>query len=267
MEASSSISETFQSHAAVLRQKARERQEQVRPKSHLTTLVPYTARPQSPSEDDQPLTVQSNQERTFIGDKRLANVQRLLALIDDRGYERSSNQCKFHDAFIRASGRCIYKEEWEVHRRAIMAKNNWKSDCSEVLVSTPRRFGKTFSIAMFCASMALSFSTTIVVFSPSSRGSRSLLERMNDFVRLLGAEKRIISYNQENLRVRSLDGGVSLLRSFPSKVEVRATACVCDCPRSSPPNTHHSTQHTHNTHHTHHPTPYTFIHICTQRHT
>lgn len=73
---------------------------------------------------------------------------------------------------------------------------------------------------MFSASMALSFSTTIVVFSPSARGSRSLLERMHDFVRLLGAEKRVLSYNQENLRVRALDGGVSLLRSFPSKIEV-----------------------------------------------
>ena len=78
------------------------------------------------------------------------------------------------------------------------------------------------SIAMFSASMALSFSTTIVVFSPSARGSRSLLERMHDFVRVLGAEKRVLSYNQENLRVRALDGGVSLLRSFPSKIEVCA---------------------------------------------
>ena len=82
--------------------------------------------------------------------------------------------------------------------------------------------------------MALSFSTTIVVFSPSARGSRSLLERMHDFVRLLGAEKRVLSYNQENLRVRSLDGGVSLLRSFPSKIEVRL-----------PPQTHPFAPYTH----------------------
>ena len=82
--------------------------------------------------------------------------------------------------------------------------------------------------------MALSFSTTIVVFSPSARGSRSLLERMHDFVRLLGAEKRVLSYNQENLRVRALDGGVSLLRSFPSKIEVRSPPQTQD----TRPNTH-----------------------------
>ena len=44
--------------------------------------------------------------------------------------------------------------------------------------STPRRFGKTFSIAIFCACLALSFGVEIVVFSPARRASRKLLERM-----------------------------------------------------------------------------------------
>ena len=70
--------------------------------------------------------------------------------------------------------------------------------------------------------MAVAFGVTIVVFSPASRGSRSLLERTHDFVTLLGMESRIMSYNQENLKVRSLDGRVSLVRSFPSKIEVCA---------------------------------------------
>ena len=44
---------------------------------------------------------------------------------------------------------------------------------------------------------------------------------------LLGMQNRIVEYNQENLRIESLEGGppgktTSLIRSFPSKVGVRA---------------------------------------------
>lgn len=69
----------------------------------------------------------------------------------------------------------------------------------------------------------------IVVFSPARRASRKLLERMQEFVVLLGMQNRIVEYNQENLRIETLEGGppgktTSLIRSFPSKVGVRARA-------------------------------------------
>lgn len=112
---------------------------------------------------------------------------------------------------------------------------------------------KTFSVAMFCAAMALTFSVEIVVFStrpraptcarllrfcypkpklmrarlqltcagPARRASRKILERMREFASTLGLESLILEYNQENLRVSSLCGGTGLIRSFPSKVSVR----------------------------------------------
>lgn len=114
---------------------------------------------------------------------------------------------------------------------------------------------QTFSIAMFVACMAVCFPVRptrfkarrrpllasplltsrlrvqceIVVFSPARRASRKLLERMQEFVVLLGMQNRIVEYNQENLRIETLEGGppgktTSLIRSFPSKVGVRARA-------------------------------------------
>ena len=99
-----------------------------------------------------------------------------------------------------------------------MKKNNWNTCPSEVLISTPRRFGKvrracypynycvhacvypdfcsaqadtwvvrvsfsphvsqTFSIGIFAACLALTMKCEIVVFSPARRASRKLLERM-----------------------------------------------------------------------------------------
>ena len=135
----------------------------------------------------------------------------------------------------------IYKADWEVQKPAIMRKNNWKTVQSEVMISTPRRFGKTFSIAIFCACLALAFGVEIVVFrcvrdarprllpaspalclhSPARRASRKLLERIVEFVNLAGGSAKICEYNQEACRINAFDGRKSLVRSFPSKVAAR----------------------------------------------
>lgn len=73
----------------------------------------------------------------YEGCARLRGMRALLTLIDQRGYERSANQLQFHEAFIRACGRVIYREDWAVHRTAIMKLNKWDCSHSEVLVSTP----------------------------------------------------------------------------------------------------------------------------------
>jgi len=73
---------------------------------------------------------------------------------------------------------------------------------------------------MFCAAMALTYGCTIVVFSPSRRTSDQILQRMHDFVKLLGMADRVVSCNIENLVLRTEEGGTSLLRSFPSKISV-----------------------------------------------
>ena len=101
-----------------------------------------------------------------------------------------------------------------------MQANKWQSCPSEVLVSTPRRFGKTFSIAIFVACLAATIGCEVVIFSPARRASRKMLERIVEFLRVIGAEERIVEYNQEACRLESLYHGRALIRSFPSKVGV-----------------------------------------------
>ena len=48
---------------------------------------------------------------------------------------------------MKAAARVIYKGDWETDRPMIMDKYGWTKCNSEVLISTPRRFGKTFSYA------------------------------------------------------------------------------------------------------------------------
>jgi len=133
----------------------------------------------------------------YRGDVNMRTLQKLLGRVDARGFERSAQQLEFHQAFMKAAARVIYKGEWETERPMIMEKYGWERCNSEVLISTPRRFGKTYSIvrarnhpcaslpkpslcaqAIFCACLAMSFGLEIVVFSPARRASRKLLERV-----------------------------------------------------------------------------------------
>ena len=85
------------------------------------------------------------------GDTNMRTLQKLLSRVDARGFERSAQQLEFHEAFMKAAARVIYKGSWETDRPMIMEKFGWDRCNSEVLISTPRRFGKTFS----CATPAL----------------------------------------------------------------------------------------------------------------
>lgn len=92
-------------------------------------------------------------EHQLQGDINFQNVQDYLKLIDERGYERSDHQLKFHNAFLRATARVMYKKDWSRRESEIKKMHGWEKTPSEVLISTPRRFGKTFSCAPASAFM------------------------------------------------------------------------------------------------------------------
>ena len=78
---------------------------------------------------------------TMQGDVNMRTLQKLLTRVDQRGFERSAQQLEFHVAFMKAAARVIYRGSWETERPAIMRKYGWDKSNSEVLISTPRRFG------------------------------------------------------------------------------------------------------------------------------
>ena len=75
------------------------------------------------------------------GDVNYRTLQKLLTRVDQRGFERSSQQLEFHVAFMKAAARVIYRSSWATDRPAIMKSHGWETSNSEVLISTPRRFG------------------------------------------------------------------------------------------------------------------------------
>lgn len=187
----------------------------------------------------------------WVGCTRLRTLNALLRKIDLRGFERSAHQLQFHAAFTAACARVIYSGgEYAVHFASINTHNGWAHDSKEVLISTPRRFGKTFSVAIFCACLALASQQSIVIFSPGRRASRAILVRIQEFINVAGFPKSQLEYNEEQLRIRNLEGTISTVRSFPSKKSVRATpaeahareptpaspaSCAASCPTRIPP--------------------------------
>lgn len=115
---------------------------------------------------------------------------------------RSIQQKQFHDLFVAASIKNIYKKKFVTEYSNIMRDNpQFGGDLNQnVIVTCPRRFGKTFGTAMFIAAYLMSISyAEVAVFSPSKRQSTMLLEKVNAFVQILGGQGRVETKNQEKL--------------------------------------------------------------------
>lgn len=137
---SAALFSAFEEHVSVFEQRRKRKREEVAGKSLVETFGA-----EETSEAVQEEIGAPRDSDTYAGDRRLRTMRTLLALVDDRGFERSSQQVEFHEAFITASARILYREDWSLSKPEILKANGWAKSFSEVLISTPRRFGKTFS--------------------------------------------------------------------------------------------------------------------------
>jgi hypothetical protein len=96
----------------------------------------------------------------YNGFQRMLKCRQALDALDRKGWQRSFHQRMFHDNFIRACARIFWKREahgtFAKDHQKILEVNGWDHLSQEVLVSTPRRFGKTISVSMFSAAMLYS---------------------------------------------------------------------------------------------------------------
>jgi hypothetical protein len=109
-------------------------------------------------------------------------LKTLLKTLDAFDLERTMSQRQFHQSFVGASLQSIYgAADFERFRSRILAENGLDNARTEILVCTPRRFGKTTSVAMFCAAMLYSVTDAwISVFSTGQRASGMLGQNAGD---------------------------------------------------------------------------------------
>lgn len=173
--------------------------------------------------------------RKSEGDKRLADLKEALEIFDTGEINklvRAPYQKLFHDDFIEACIKVIYKEEYSQREAEIIRMNGFDgSPRQEVAISCPRRFGKSIGTVMFVVALLLTQpNIKITVFSPSLRQSSMItMECKKYLLQILGDNTRIVKSNIEQLFVSGDDAfDVRELRAFPSNPEkIRGVTSSC----------------------------------------
>lgn len=134
------------------------------------------------------------------GDLRFRAVQEQL---DSFGVVRSPDQRTFHDAMFNATLPLIYGDSWEECSAAVMRLRKIIKVEQEALILAPRRWGKTWAVGMFVASLLLHVpGIKVAVFSPTGRQSGFLKDIILDFVcRARTGRRRIVRDKNEELYV------------------------------------------------------------------
>ena len=186
------------------------------------------------------------------GFTRMQRCRDALARLDERGWKRSYHQRLFHDDFLKACTRIFWKLEpagaFARQHLEILQRNNWSHISQEVLVSTPRRFGKTISVSMFAAAMLYSApNVEISIYSTCKRISQKLLRNVQKFFSVICNDDVASSgfhVTRSNMEEMVLKGPVGIhdlrvVNSYPSKVLrrpcksllVRVRVCALLCAR------------------------------------
>jgi hypothetical protein len=165
----------------------------------------------------------------------MARLREALNALDRCGWKRSYHQRMFHEEYLRSATRVFFKTEnpgsFERAHKKVLEINGWDSLQQEILISTPRRFGKTISISLFCA--ALMFACPAVecsIYSTCKRISQKLLRNVCKFLDMIYVEMKVAPFkihrkNQEELNIQGPEGQGDLrtISSYPSKVYTQLT--------------------------------------------
>ena len=175
----------------------------------------------------------TQQREVLSGFSRMQACRDALSLLDEHGWRRSYHQRLFHDDFIRACTRIFWKREppgrFAREQCEILRRNNWSHIQQEVLISTPRRFGKTISVSMFAAAMLYSApGVEISIYATCKRISQKLLRNVVKFFEIVckndmkSAGFTTVRSNMEELVIRSTKDptDVRIINSYPSKVSL-----------------------------------------------
>lgn len=199
-------------------------------------------------------------EQNSKGTQRKTPMQRMrecrdaLALLDTTGWNRSFHQRQFHEDFLKACTRTFWKMEpigsfAKMHQK-VLQENSWEHLAQEVLISTPRRFGKTISVSMFAAAMLYAApAVELSIYSTCKRISQKLLRGVVKFFYEIcqqDLKKHNFYVRRQNMEEIVLCGpegerDVRIVNSYPSKVRCPPTSMirsVLSCPVTHT-HTHH----------------------------
>lgn len=160
-------------------------------------------------------------QEACTGRSRHKALEDILRTLDKR-WPRSASQIQFHEEYTKGMLGKIYGEDLIQNIEYLMERYKITELKNYQIITAPRRFGKTTSVAMIVAAFILSQpGRKVVIFSPSRRASTSLLELIKTMVdHVVGDKQRIVVANTERFVVESIWGVVSEVVSLPNNVKI-----------------------------------------------
>jgi hypothetical protein len=160
------------------------------------------------------------------GDECLANIRGMLAWLDDNGHERSAQQVQLQEAFVKASLRFIYQGEFDKSIERVMRENDWPQIWQEVLIGTPRRFGKTYSTSEYaCVFMLAVRGARVCIYSTGKDTAVAVLDHIRMFFRALPCHNDfdIVVDNEKTLRIspKTNPNDTRIVKSYTSNAKIR----------------------------------------------
>lgn len=167
------------------------------------------------------------------GFTRLKKLRRALVALDRGGWERSYHQRIFHEHFITSVVRVLFKTDpagsFERSYPRLLETNSWRETYQEILISTPRRFGKTISVCLFVAALMYAAPCVeISIYSTCKRISQKLLRNCVKFLHTIHDVLRepYMEYARKSMDEIEIIGpegrnDYRKLNSYPSKVSAR----------------------------------------------
>lgn len=180
------------------------------------------------------------------GIKRIQLCRQGLDALDRRGWNRSFHQRLFHEEYLKSCARIFFKRDgpgaFAKYHNRLLELNSWDSTPQEILVSTPRRFGKTISVSMFAAAMVFACpNLELSIYSTCKRISQKLLRNIVKFLDLIFLEMgvppyKILRMNSEEVHVEGNEGhgDVRVVNSYPSKIGTLFYAHCCNITHTIP---------------------------------
>jgi hypothetical protein len=179
------------------------------------------------------------------GFTRLKKLRRALVALDRGGWERSYHQRIFHEHFITSVVRVLFKTDpagsFERSYPRLLETNRWRETYQEILISTPRRFGKTISVCLFVAALMYAAPCVeISIYSTCKRISQKLLRNCVKFLHTIHDVLRepYMEYARKSMDEIEIIGpegrnDYRKLNSYPSKVSTRSTQGLLPIPKDT----------------------------------
>tara|TARA_B100002051_G_scaffold274843_1_gene316990 strand:- start:1028 stop:1774 length:747 start_codon:yes stop_codon:yes gene_type:complete len=183
-----------------------------------------------------------SQEKS-TGFTRIERLRRGLVALDRGGWERSYHQRLFHESFLNAVVRILFKTDppgfFSQSYPRLLEMNAWSSINQEILVSTPRRFGKTISVCLFVAALLYACpSLEISIYSTCKRISQKLLRNCIRFLEIIHDVlqedmPKFIKQTTDEIEIQGTESKYDFrrLNSYPSKVK-RGRVLLCRISRA-----------------------------------